>query len=229
MNIHYFQHVPFEDLGSIKAWATHCGHRITATRFFAGDSLPSLEQIDWLIVLGGPMNVYEQDQFPWLTREKRFIEKAIQASKVVLGICLGAQLVADVLGARVYRNPAKEIGWFLIEKTEAAASSALFAAIPAKIEAFHWHGDTFELPAGAIHIARSEACENQAFVYAERVIGLQLHLEMTRQGAERLITHGAQEIVAGPFIQTAERMLSDASRFQKINEALDSLLTRLAT
>jgi GMP synthase (glutamine-hydrolysing) len=229
MNIHYLQHVPFEDLGSVKTWATHNGHRITATRFFAGDSLPSPEQIDWLIVLGGPMNIYEQDQFPWLAREKRFIEKAIQAGKVVLGICLGAQLVADVLGARVYRNPAKEIGWFPIEKTEAAASSALFAATPVEIEAFHWHGDTFELPAGAIHIARSEACENQAFIYAERVIGLQFHLEMTRQGAERLITHCAQEIVAGPFIQTAEMMLSDASRFQKINEALDSLLTRLDT
>jgi len=227
MTIHYFQHVPFEGLGSISEWAQRNGHRITVTRFFADDPLPSLEQVDWLIVMGGPMNINEEDQYPWLSQEKRFIENAIRANKVVLGVCLGAQLIADALGAKVYRNPTKEIGWFPIAKTESAVNSELFKAFPAEIEVFHWHGDTFELPAGAVHLARSSACINQAFVFDERVMGLQFHLEITQQSAAELITHCPDEIVAASFIQTAEAMLADDSRFQFINETMDWVLDQL--
>lgn len=227
MNIHYFQHVPFEGPASIAAWAAARGHQLTATRFYADDPMPRLDQIDWLVIMGGPMSVHDEAQHPWLIPEKRFVEETIKTGKVVLGICLGAQLVAHVLGARVYRNVHKEIGWFPIHKTKEAKASNLFKEFPAELEVFHWHGETFDLPAGAMNVARSAACENQAFIYGERVIGLQFHLETTRESASQLIENGRDELVAAPFIQTPENMLADQQRFDRINAAMDSLLNRL--
>lgn len=173
------------------------------------------------------MNIYEEEKFPWLAAEKRFIQSAIEGGKVVLGICLGAQLIADVLGGPVGRNAHKEIGWFPVRKTEAAARSRVCDLLPAELEAFHWHGDTFALPPGAVHVARSAACENQAFIYDERVIGLQFHLETTPESARLLAQHCADELVTGPFIQTAGAMLADPRRFARINEAMWKLLDRL--
>lgn len=188
MNVHYLQHVAFEGLGSIEAWVRRGGHTLGATHFYRGDPLPAVDAMDLLVVMGGPMNIYEEADYPWLADEKRFIERAIAAGRRVLGICLGAQLVADVLGARVYANAEKEIGWFQVEKTESAAASRLFAAFPAQLDVFHWHGDTFDIPAGAVRVARSAGCANQAFVYDKRVVGLQFHLETTSDSA-RQITH----------------------------------------
>ncbi len=228
-NVHCFQHVPFEGPGAIGTWATRSGHRLSCTRFCDGDPLPALEDVDWLVVMGGPMNIHDERAYPWLRREKHFIESAIQARRIVLGVCLGAQLIADVLGARVYANRFKEIGWFPIQRTPEAATTRAGSALPEEIEVFHWHGDTFDLPSGAVHLARSEACANQAFVYRDRVVGLQFHLEATRAGAEQLVVHCAAEIVEGPFIQQPEVMLADESRFSKINDVLVRLLDRLMT
>ena len=227
MRLHYLQHVPFEGLGSIETWAGRHGHSITVTRFHAGDALPSVDSFDGVVVLGGPMNIYEELKYPWLKNEKRFINGVIENGQPVLGICLGAQLVADVLGARIYQNEHREIGWFPIYKMQAAYRSVLSSFLPSAIEAFNWHGDTFDLPPGAIHLARSEACENQAFVYDERAVGLQFHLETTRNSAENLIEHCRNEIVDGPFIQTPEQILSQRAPFQQINRSMDSLLDML--
>jgi len=227
MNIHYLQHVPFEGLSSIETWATARGHRITATRLHVGDSLPPLDHLDWLVVMGGPMNIYEEEKFPWLAAENRFIKAAIDAGKIALGICLGAQLIADVLGGPVHKNAHKEIGWFPVRKTKAAARSRVFEVLPAELEVFHWHGDTFALPPGATHVARSAACENQAFICDERIVGLQFHLETTPESARLLTQHCADELVVGPFIQTAEAMLSDKRRFDRINKTMWKLLDRL--
>ena len=224
MNIHHFQHVPYEGLGSITTWAQTNRHQVTVTRFYEGDPLPSMDDLDCLIVVGGPMNVYEEDKYPWLTKEKQFIEEAIISGKVVLGICLGAQLVACVLGAKVYPSPYEEIGWFPVRRTEDAADTEAFSLLPAEIEAFHWHGDTFGLPSGATLMYRSMACENQVFIYSDRVIGLQFHLETTRQSAEKLIQHSLNEIVDGPYIQTPVAMLADDRRFDRINKVMSRLL-----
>ena len=224
MRLHYFQHVLFEDLGCIEKWATGKGHRVTSTAFYTNGFFPDLETIDWLVIMGGPMNIYEEDKFPWLPEEKRFIRAAIAANKVVIGICLGAQLIADALGATVYKNRHKEIGWFPIIQTEASARHLFF---PDGMEAFHWHGDTFDLPPGARHIARSKACENQAFIHGERVIGLQFHLELMKEGAKRLIENCRNELVDGPYIQTPAQMLSRELRFQDANSTMFDLLNRL--
>lgn len=221
------QHVPFEGLGSIETWAGLRGHTISVTRFHAADPLPPIDSFDWLVVLGGPMNIYEDIKYPWLKNEKRFIENAIENGQCVLGICLGAQLIADVLGGKIYRNVHREIGWFPIYRTQAAYRSVLSSFLPSAIEAFHWHGDTFDLPPGAIHLARSEACENQAFVYEERAVGLQFHLETTRISAEDMIKHCRDDIIDGTFVQTPEQLLSQKAAFNKINQSMDSLLDTL--
>lgn len=228
MNIHYFQHVPFEGLGSIEDWVLARRHVLSATRFHRGEPLPAVEDVDLLVVMGGPMNIYEEAKYPWLVEEKRFIEQAIAAGRRVLGVCLGAQLVADVLGARVYANTDREIGWFPVETTEAVSASGLFGAFPSQIEVFHWHGDTFDIPAGAAHVARSSGCANQAFVYDDRVVGLQFHLETTPASARQIIAHCADEIVEGRYIQVPQAMLADARRFDAINGVMLGLLDRLA-
>lgn len=226
MKVHCLQHVPFEGPGSIESWVRGGRHSFGATHLYRGDSLPHIDALDLLVVMGGPMNIYEEADYPWLADEKRFIERAIAAGRRVLGVCLGAQLVADVLGARVYAGADKEIGWFPIEKTESAPG--LFSAFPQRIEAFHWHGDTFDIPAGAVRAARSAGCANQAFVYGEHVVGLQFHLETTPEGVRQLIAHGAGDLAEGRYTQTPQAMLADAGRFDAINRLMRGLLDRLA-
>jgi GMP synthase (glutamine-hydrolysing) len=229
MRLHYFQHVPFEGLGCIEGWAKSERHALSLTRFFKNEPLPQLGEIDWLIVMGGPMGACDEDKYPWLAAEKLFIAKVIVAGKVVLGICLGAQLIADVLGARVYPNKFKEIGWFPIELTKEARCSSLFDFLPGQQMVFHWHGDTFDLPDGAVHIAKSDACKNQAFVYRDKVIGLQFHLELTAENVKDLLGNCSADLVEGQFIQSPGKMLQQKEVFEETNRTMETLLTRIST
>lgn len=176
MRLHYIQHNPFEDLANIALWAEDSGHYISGTKIYAGERLSGKADFDLLLVLGGEMNIYQEDIYPWLAEEKRFIRKAIDSGKTVLGICLGAQLISDLLGGKVYKNRYKEIGWHEVKLTSAAISSKTFKCFPESFTAFQWHGDTFDLPAGASGGASTAACANQAFEIG-RCIGLQFHLE----------------------------------------------------
>jgi len=225
--LHWLQHVPFEGLGSIEAWAMGKGFSIDVTRWHLGDSPPAPQTPDWLVIMGGPMNIYEEDQYPWLREEKRFIDGAVRAGKVVLGICLGAQLLADVLGAGVRRGSQREIGWFEVQKDPAALADPLAAAFPDAFTAFHWHGDMFDIPQGAVPLGRSQACANQGFLKGLRVAALQFHLETTAASAADLITHCGHEIVAGDFIQGAEQMMGNGRRFESINGLMARFLDRL--
>ena len=176
MKIHVLQHVPSEDLAGMESWLLQRGHRITYTRMWTSDAVPEPDKVDCLIVMGGPMGAYEESTYPWLRTEKRWIERAITAGKPIVGICLGAQVLASVLGARVFPHRHKEIGWHPVVPTTAGlASSWMQFADGGPFMAFHWHGDTFDLPPGAVHLARSEACEHQAFSYGDHVLGLQEH------------------------------------------------------
>jgi GMP synthase-like glutamine amidotransferase len=228
LRIHWFQHVPFEDLGNIEKWAQENGHALSRTQFHRQDPLPDIQTFDWLVLMGGPMNIYEEAEYPWLHEEKRLLKQAIDTGKVVIGICLGAQLIADALGSRVYAGRQKEIGWFPVKKCAGAGNTSLFKDLPEKMDVFHWHGDTFNLPSGCIHIAESEACRNQAFLYEERVVGLQFHLEMTRKGIEEIVLNCGQELVDGPFIQNAEEILAGAEQLKETNRVMDNILNRLA-
>jgi GMP synthase (glutamine-hydrolysing) len=226
--MHYFQHVPFERLGNIEDWIISKGHSLSATRFYEDNVLlPKLDDIDWLIVMGGPMGAYEENIYPWLAAEKRFIGQAISRGVKVLGICLGAQLIASALEAKVYSNAHKEIGWFPINLTSDGITSALFRDLPSEFVAFHWHGDTFDLPTGAKHLAESVACRNQAFSYGNHVLALQFHLDVRRDNIEEWVQSGSSELVKAPYIQTAEQMLVQDNQFVIIEKYMRQIMDNL--
>ena len=227
MKIHYFQHVPFEGLGNIEDWIKSKGHSIFSTRFYNHDALPKLDDIDWLIIMGGPMGAYEENIYPWLSAEKKFIGQAINRGINVLGICLGAQLIASVLGAKVYPNEHKEIGWFPINITKDGRTSALFTGIPSELIAFHWHGDTFDLPNGANHLAESVVCRNQAFSYKNHVLALQFHLDLKKRNVEELIKNCGNELIMAPYIQSAENMLEQNNQFITIENHMRQIMDNL--
>lgn len=224
MIIHYLQHVPFENLGNIENWARTGAREVSRTRLFAGDTLPDLNQIDLLVILGGPMNIYETDIFPFLTAEKRFVEKAIKREKRVLGICLGAQIIADVLGAKVFRGEQEEIGWFPIERAPEAESDALGKFLPPSFAAFHWHGDTFDLPTGATHLASSAACQNQAFSCGDKILAVQFHLEATLKSVRLMIENEGEDLPAGEYVQTTKQIISPHRPFAENAGVMSDLL-----
>ncbi|MGV8056959.1 MAG: type 1 glutamine amidotransferase [Smithellaceae bacterium] len=224
MRIHYFQHVPYEGLGNIEGWIKSKNYALSATRFYAADPLPKLNEIDWLIIMGGPMGAYEDKKYPWLAAEKSFIEESIKAGKKVLGICLGAQLIASVLGAKVYPHIHREIGWFPLKLTDEGIESKVFQGFPAELLAFHWHGDTFNFPRGAARLAETTACRNQAFAYNNQAIGLQFHLDCTQENVQQLIENCSSELVNDPYIQTPEQMLRPVTEFEKIKKYMYKML-----
>ena len=225
MHTHYLQHVAFEGLGSIAPWLETAGHTVSHTRFYETTALPDPTSLDLLVVMGGPMSVNDEAEFPWLAAEKRFIRAVIDAGKPVLGICLGAQCIAAAMGAAVYRNPAKEIGWWPVQ---AETGSGDVFQFPPTATVFHWHGETFDLPAGAVRLARSAVCDNQAFQLGERVIGLQFHLETTPASAQAIVTHCRDELVPAMWIQTETEILAaDAAQFADINHLMGAILAYL--
>jgi GMP synthase-like glutamine amidotransferase len=226
MRVHVFQHVAFESIGSIALWLKSRGVAVTFTRFFEDYRLPATDAIDMMIVMGGPMSAHDEDRFTWLVPEKKLIREAVLRGIPVLGICLGAQLIADAMGARVYSNPVPEIGWLPVRAVPAAAG---YFAFPKECLAFHWHGETFELPAGAVLLAESDACAHQAFQLNRGVIGLQFHLETTPESALALLENCRDDLVAGPYVQTeAELRAVPRSSYQAINKVMDRVLSYLA-
>lgn len=219
------QHHPIEGPGSLTPWlATHASST-QIVRLYAGEECPAPEAVDLLLILGGPMSVNDEKEFPWLRKEKAFIRQVIDRQCPVLGICLGSQLIASALGAEVRPNPEKEIGWLSIEGI--AASAALPFTIPTTT-VFHWHGDTFDLPAGAILLARSVACAHQAFLYKEKVLALQFHLETTPELVKLFIETGRDELVTAPYIQSPEAILNaPGDLYRSGNELLEKFLNQL--
>jgi len=228
MRIHMIQHVAFEGPGAIAEWALERGHSKTITRQSSGEKLPAVDTFDFLVIMGGPMSANDDSRFAWLTAEKQLIADAVHRQKAVLGVCLGAQLVAQVLGARVYRNREKEIGWFPVRLTPEAAASGLFGGLPAEMTVLHWHGETFDLPQGAVRLAESVVCRNQAYELEGRVLGLQFHLEVLPQGLEDLIQHSAADLERGPSMQTGGEMRASVHLGQALRPVLDTVLDRLA-
>lgn len=223
MRAHCLQHVPFEGLGSIEPWLKTAGYETTHTRFYESAALPDPGAVDLLVIMGGPMSVHDESEFPWLGVEKAFVRGAVAAGKAVLGVCLGAQLIASALGARVYRNPCKEIGWFPVCGMSAPDLAAF--SFPPVAEVFHWHGETFDLPPGALRLAKSEACENQAFQLGRSVMGLQFHLETTQSSARDIVSHCRAELVPSRYVQSEAHILAaPPEKYQAINNLMADVL-----
>ena len=224
MKIHCLTHVPFEDAANIGTWAEQRGHPLTYTHLYQHDLLPAIESFDMVAIMGGSMNIYEHEAYPWLAQEKKFIRRAIDAGKKVIGVCLGGQLITDVLGGQVRPNSYKEIGWHPIKLTSRAAKSVAFSALPPSMPVFHWHGDTFSIPPGAIHLASSTVCTDQAFQYGDHVMALQFHLEYSQESIEKMLGNCSDELIDSPYIQTAEQIRSGYDNIPQNTEWLYTLL-----
>ena len=237
MRIHFLQHVPFETPGCVERWAAQRGYGLSGTALYADQPLPEPNAFDHLLVMGGPMGVHDESEYAWLTKEKHFIEKTVAAGKRIMGICLGAQLIAHVLGARVYQNPEKEIGWFEVTRTQASAEGTpsateldiIDSGLPERFQAFHWHGDTFSLPPGARHLFQSAACRHQAFFSPAGILGLQFHLEITTPGILSLLENCGHELVDGRFIQDAATIRSQMALVPGSNRYMFDLLDAFFT
>ncbi len=224
MRIHYLQHEPTEGLGFVEHWAIQHGHALSSTQLWNGESLPIQQNFEALLVFGGPMNIYEEDLFPWLIPEKKFIKAAIESGKKIIGFCLGSQLLADILGGPVTRNKFMEIGWFPIQWTDEALALPVLQGLPSSITVLHWHGDTFALPPGAMRLAESLGCENQGFVWGNNILAFQFHLEFTLGQVQQFLSTG--DLPAGQYVQKPEAMLSHPDQFDMARTYLETILDR---
>lgn len=216
--IHYLQHVPFEDPAAIMDWARNRELSIKGSHLYQDSPLPGMDDFDLLVIMGGPMSVNDEETYPWLKKEFEFVEQALESRKRLIGICLGAQIMALVLGAKVEKGEKKEIGWFPVYGTPAGTRVSDQLHLPDSFEAFHWHGETFSIPYGSVHIFRSDACENQAFLYGDQALALQFHLESTLSSVELLLEHAAIDLTGGgEYVDDP-----DTIRSQTIHKTLSS-------
>ena len=225
MKLHVFQHVLHEGPCHIADWAALKGFEISTTHWYLGETEPSPDDIDWLVIMGGFMNIYEHRNHPWLVREKKFIRAAIEARKKIVGICLGAQLIADVLGGKVYQNPEKEIGWYPVRWLPSAHK--LIPSLPEQSRVLHWHGDTFELPPGAILNAESDGCRNQGFTWRNQILAFQFHIEVTPEAISALSDHDRADLVPARYIQSEADIMAGKKSCEPNKKILDVWLNRL--
>jgi len=222
MKIAAIYHVPFERLGYIEDWIRMRGHSLAEYHVYENQALPESSEFDLLVCMGGPMSVYEEIEYPWLIREKKLIRHCRESGKAVLGICLGAQLIAGALGCDVYRGQQKEIGWFPVAWKQGAS---FIPDLTGETTVFHWHGDTFDLPAGAFPLASSVATPNQGFLAGDRILAIQFHPEVKPENISLMVNHSGNELVGGPFIQEAAGLLSGLEYIPAGNLIMGKILT----
>jgi GMP synthase-like glutamine amidotransferase len=227
LNVHCFMHVPFEGPGVIADWVTKNGHSLRYTKFYENDPLPQIEGVDLAVIMGGPVSVYEKHKYLWMHGEIEWIEEFISTGKPLIGICLGAQLVAAALGAEVFPGKEKEIGWFPVEFLPSLGDFRIWQDLPASRKVFHWHGDTFSIPSGASRIACSRAYPNQGFIYGKHVIALQFHLEVTPDDVEGMVSHFGYELSPGPYVQTEREIMDERRHYVENQELIFQLLNYL--
>ena len=182
MDAYIFQHVKFEGPGAILPYLESRNFQVRLVKLYAGDAIPSPSSVDFAVLMGGPMSALDEDEYPYLALEKRFCREMFALKKPLLGICLGAQIMANAFGAAIRKNPEKEIGWFPVTFENGLS-----------VEAFHWHGETFDIPDLASPFAYSAACRNQGFCLG-RTVGLQFHLETTRESMCAILENCSDEL-----------------------------------
>ena len=220
-------HVPYEGPGIMADWILEKGHRLEYTRFYEEEGLPEASEVDLLIIMGGPMNVFDFHMHAWMQEEIDWVGEFIRSGKPVLGICLGAQIVAAAMGEEVFPGPEKEIGWHNLQFLPSLGELRIFKDLPVARKVFHWHGDTFNIPKGAVQIARSQLFPNQGFIYEQRIVALQFHLEMTPEAVQGMVDNCGDELVEGKCIQSAGEILSETSYFENNQQVLFQILDYL--
>ncbi len=209
LKVHYFQHIAGEGFGSCYEYLKQLNAQITATEFFALpldrpldiEALPTVEEVDLLIIMGGTMSVNDEANFPWLTVEKRWLRRYLSLGKPALGLCLGGQLIANALGAAVSRNSEQELGWNVVNRVKNISAECF--ELPHTIKVMQWHSETFEIPKGAIHLAENDTCRNQMYQIGKNVLGFQFHPEITPE-ALSLFLNDEDELskFSGQYVQT---------------------------
>jgi len=224
--IHCLQHSNLGGEIHLPVWASSRGHSWSSSIVPVEATLPEPEKVDCLVVLGGPMSAWDDQRYPWLTVEKRLLERFLAAGRPVLGVCLGAQLLAEVLGARVYTGPHREIGWHAVRGTRESRDHPLGRLFPERFETFLWHGDTFDLPDGALHIAESDAFPNQAFL-CNQALALQFHLEARPDWVHRITNRDAGQFEETDYVQPIHSVLEKQEGvYRANNQLLERLLDR---
>ena len=227
MHINILQHVPFEKPGIITDWASKNNYNLTYTKLYEDYTMPDIDNIDLLVVMGGPMSFDEFDIYHWLKEEIEFIKKAIKTNKAILGICLGAQLIVQALNGNPLHGKYKEIGWFPVKFDKLELTKIGWDFFPVELDVFHWHGDTFEIPKDAVHIAKSNAFQNQAFIFKDRIIGLQFHLEVKIDSILELVNNCREEIIKDKYIQSEYDILNNRKNIAANNNLMIKILERL--
>lgn len=223
MKIHVIKHAAFENLGTIRAWAEEHQHTLTQTHTYRDEILPPVDSFDFLILMGGPQSPRETEASPYLLDEIALIKKAVDKNKSILGICLGAQLIGEALGAKTEKSPHKEIGFHPVTLLEKAETDPIFSKFSSEFDVMHWHNDMPGLPKDAVLLAKSEGCPRQAFRVGDRIYGLQFHMESTYSLIEGMIKHCARDFAPGKYIRSPEEILNAdfISLSEKMKLALD--------
>ena len=220
------QHLATEGLGILEPILNAAGISIHTIHIFAGEKVPAeLGTDDGLIVLGGPVSVYESEKYPYLINEIRLIETVLQENKPILGICLGSQLLASALGANIIKSGQQEIGWFPVTLSEAAQTDVLWNGVENEFMAYHWHGDVFNLPEDAVSLASSMLTEHQAFTHKERAYGILFHPEATKEIIWGMTQNFAEEAEGAGVTQ--KEILEDSEKYLLAFQAIaDKIFNR---
>lgn len=226
MNILFVTHASFEQPGSIELWAKRNNHNTCEVKPYAGEALPLIDDYDMLVVMGGPQSPIEIEKSPYLKDEIELIKLALKQKKRIVGVCLGAQLITEALGAKTERSPNKEIGMFPVEMLDVASSDPVFGVFPQTFDVMHWHSDMPGLTHGVELLAKSEGCPRQIFRFGDRVYGFQCHFELTKDLVEGMVKHCGSDLKAGRYVMTPEQLLS--LDYRKINAQMDQVLDYLS-
>lgn len=229
MRLHLLEHEPFAVRRSnITRWAEKKGYSVDSTEVFRGTRLPSQDDFDWLIVLGGFQHAWEEQKHPWLKAEKAFISEALSHDKIMLGICFGAQLLAETLGGRVFSNEKEEIGWYEVTVCEAGIDSFLFKNVPQKFLTFHWHSDHFTLAPGCTRLAFSQPTANQAFIANNSLaVGLQFHPEYTIEMVRYFAVEYGHEWQKNQYVAGKQAVLSQTGQIPETYWLMELLLDNM--
>lgn len=227
MKVLVFQHEPNEGIGNMASWMASHEAELTYVKLFEPNpAFPPVKEFDLVIVLGGLMSVNDEDDYAWLKTEKSCLAEVLENGTPLLGLCLGAQMIANVLGADVVQGEHQEIGWYPVDNV--SKGQGVQITLPKPV--FHWHGETFKLPDGAVRLMSSQACENQAFQMGEKVVGLQYHLEVIPDTIEHWLHDVDGKLPKGPYIQSVEELQkTPAAFYEDSQKAMERLLDYLVS
>ena len=229
MRIQLIEHDP-EDFSrtNISFWAASKGYRINQTYVCNNEALPALDDFDWLMVMGGSQHAWDDQNNAWLEEEKRFVAEALAGGKLFLGICFGAQILAEVLGGKLFPNKYREIGWHEVSLTRQGQESFLFKNVPTSFVSFHWHSDHFSLPRNCTRLAFSKATENQAFVSNDRpAVGLQFHPEYTREMVAYYAAEHSQDWTPDVFVSSSDEVAARTAEIPDTYWLMEILLDNI--